>query len=55
MVEIINKTVTRGVAGRRPGAVKGVVFHNTWGNSTAKQEANRLAAMNNNQLAAGFA
>ena len=25
MVEIINKTVTRGVAGRRPGAVKGVV------------------------------
>lgn len=55
MVEIINKTVTRGVAGRRPGSVKGVVFHNTWGNSTAKQEANRLAAMNNNQLAAGFA
>lgn len=55
MVEIINKTVTRGVAGRRGGAVKGIVFHNTWGNSTAKQEANRLASMNNNQLAAGFA
>ena len=35
MVEIINQTVTRGVAGRRGGAVKGVVFHNTWGNSTA--------------------
>lgn len=55
MVETINKTVTRGLAGRRPGAVKGVVFHNTWGNSTAKQEANRLANMSNQALQAGFA
>lgn len=55
MVRIVNKSVTRGVAGRRSGNVKGVVIHNTWGGSSAEQEANRLAGMNSNQLAAGFA
>lgn len=55
MVKIINKSVCRGVAGKRVGSVKGVVYHNTWGNSTAEQEANRLSTMNNSQLAAGFA
>ncbi len=30
MVNIINNSVCRGVAGRRVGDVKGVVIHNTW-------------------------
>lgn len=55
MVNIINKSVTRGVAGRRSGKVKGGVFHNTWGNSSAKDEANRLERMSPAQLQAGFA
>lgn len=55
MVRIVNKSVTRGVAGRRAGNVKGVVIHNTWGGSSAEQEANRLAGMSSSQLAAGFA
>lgn len=55
MVRIVNKSVTRGVAGRRSGNVKGVVIHNTWSNMTAEQEANRLAGMSTASLAAGFA
>lgn len=55
MVRIVNKSVTRGVAGRRSGSVKGVVIHNTWSNMTAEQEANRLAGMSASALSAGFA
>lgn len=55
MVNIIENSVCRGVAGRRVGAVKGVVIHNTWSNATATQEMNRLAGMTPAQLEAGFA
>ncbi|WP_165005991.1 MULTISPECIES: N-acetylmuramoyl-L-alanine amidase [unclassified Enterococcus] len=55
MVNTIEKSVCRGVAGRRVGAVKGVVIHNTWSNATAMQEMNRLASMTPTQLEAGFA
>lgn len=55
MVKTINNSVARGVAGRRNGKVKGAVFHNTWGNTSAQGEANRLASMNATQLQAGFA
>lgn len=55
MVNIINKSVTRGVAGRRSGGFKGVVMHNTWDNSTAQSHLDRLSRMTVNQLAAGFA
>lgn len=55
MVNIINNSVCRGVAGRRVGDVKGVVIHNTWTNTTAEQEMNRLAGMTDKQLEAGFA
>ncbi|MDK4352665.1 N-acetylmuramoyl-L-alanine amidase [Enterococcus thailandicus] len=55
MVKIINNSVCRGVAGKRVGSVKGVVIHNTWTNTTAEQEMNRLANMTPKQLEAGFA
>ncbi|MBO0482014.1 peptidoglycan recognition protein family protein [Candidatus Enterococcus courvalinii] len=55
MVKIINNSVCRGVAGKRVGSVKGVVIHNTWTNTTAEQEMNRLASMSAKQLEAGFA
>ncbi|MGL9777756.1 hypothetical protein IGK28_001699 [Enterococcus sp. DIV0182] len=55
MVKIINNSVCRGVAGKRVGSVKGVVIHNTWTNTTAEQEMNRLACMSAKQLEAGFA
>ncbi|WP_270344737.1 N-acetylmuramoyl-L-alanine amidase [Enterococcus thailandicus] len=55
MVKIINNSVCRGVAGKRVGNVKGVVIHNTWTNTTAEQEMNRLACMSAKQLEAGFA
>lgn len=55
MVNIINKSVTRGVAGKRSGGFKGVVMHNTWDNSTAQSHLDRLSRMTVNQLAAGFA
>ncbi|MDT2750432.1 N-acetylmuramoyl-L-alanine amidase [Enterococcus thailandicus] len=55
MVKIINNSVCRGVAGKRAGNVKGVVIHNTWTNTTAEQEMNRLACMSAKQLEAGFA
>ncbi|MEQ7177957.1 peptidoglycan recognition protein family protein [Enterococcus thailandicus] len=55
MVKIINNSVCRGVAGKRAGSVKGVVIHNTWTNTTAEQEMNRLANMTPKQLEAGFA
>ncbi|WP_458523893.1 peptidoglycan recognition protein family protein [Vibrio parahaemolyticus] len=55
MVKIINNSVCRGVAGKRIGGVKGVVIHNTWTNTTAEQEMNRLACMSAKQLEAGFA
>ncbi|MFS0951927.1 N-acetylmuramoyl-L-alanine amidase [Enterococcus thailandicus] len=55
MVKIINNSVCRGVAGKRAGSVKGVVIHNTWTNTTAEQEMNRLACMSAKQLEAGFA
>lgn len=55
MVKIINKSVTRGVAGKRTSSVLGVVIHNTWDNLTAVAAADRLAKMSNAQLANGFA
>lgn len=55
MVQIINKSVCRGVAGKRSGKVKGVVIHNTWDNATAESHINRLASYTNSQLANGFA
>lgn len=55
MVKTINKSVCRGVAGKRYGKVKGVVIHNTADNLTATQHMNRLGNMNNKQLEAGFA
>lgn len=55
MVNIINKSVCRGVAGKRSGGYKGVVMHNTWDNSTAQSHIDRLSRMTVNQLAAGFA
>lgn len=55
MVKIINNSVCRGVAGKRVGSVKGVVIHNTWTNTTAEQEMNRLENMTPKQLEAGFA
>ncbi|EGP5670165.1 N-acetylmuramoyl-L-alanine amidase [Enterococcus faecium] len=54
-VEIIVNYVTRGVAGRRSGAIQGAVIHNSWSSATAKQEADRLARMTPAQLEAGFA
>lgn len=57
MVEIINKSVCRGVAGRRIGKVKGVVIHNDAGSihATAKAYLSSLGTMSNAQLANGFA
>lgn len=57
MVEVINKSVCRGVAGKRASKVKGVVIHNDAGsiNATARAYVNSLAAMSNRQLANGFA
>lgn len=55
MVKIINKSVTKGVAGKRVGNVKGAVIHNTWGSASAEEEANRLDRMTASQLEAGFA
>lgn len=57
MVEIINKSVCRGVAGRRVGKVKGVVIHNDAGSihATAKAYLSSLGTMSNAQLANGFA
>lgn len=55
MVKVINKSVCRGVAGKRVGNVKGVVIHNTADNLTSEQHMNRLARMTPQQLQAGFA
>ena len=54
MVKVINKSVCRGVAGKRVGNVKGVVIHNTWDNNTAESHIERLGKMNNEQLEDGF-
>ena len=55
MVKVTERSVCRGVAGRRSGDVKGVVIHNTWDNLPASHHLTRLANSNNNQLANGFA
>lgn len=56
MVKIINKSVCRGVAGRRNNPIPyGIVIHNTADNATAEQHMNRLASYNNAQLENGFA
>lgn len=55
MVKVINKSVCRGVAGRRSGNVKGVVIHNTADNSTAVNHMNRLGGYSDLQLQNGFA
>lgn len=55
MVKVINKSVCRGVAGRRSGKVKGVVIHNTADNGTAVNHMNRLGGYSNLQLQNGFA
>lgn len=55
MVKVINKSVCRGVAGRRSGKVKGVVIHNTADNGTAVNHMNRLGSYSNLQLQNGFA
>lgn len=55
MVKIINKSVCRGVAGRRSGNVKGVVIHNDAGSMTAEQYVNWLANKTVQGLEAGFA
>lgn len=56
-MENINKSVCRGVAGKRQGNVKGIVIHNDAGSisATAKHYVSALEKMNNNQLANGFA
>ncbi|MGY3748064.1 peptidoglycan recognition protein family protein [Vagococcus salmoninarum] len=56
-MEIINKSVCRGVAGKRQGKVKGIVIHNDAGsiNATAKHYVSALEKMNNSQLTNGFA
>lgn len=55
MVKVTERSVCRGVAGRRSGNVKGVVMHNTWDNLPASHHLTRLENSNNNQLANGFA
>lgn len=55
MVKIINKSVCRGVAGKRKGSVKGIVIHNTWDNASAESHVNRLARYTTDQLKNGFA
>lgn len=56
-MEYINKSVCRGVAGRRQGNVKGVVIHNDAGSvyATAEAYVKSLSTMTNSQLANGFA
>lgn len=36
MVETINRNITGGIAGKRPGSPKGVVIHNDGGSMSAK-------------------
>ncbi|WP_413491435.1 SH3 domain-containing protein [Brochothrix thermosphacta] len=57
MVKVINKSVCRGVAGKRVGNVKGVVIHNDAGavGATAESYVKRLESMTNKQLENGFA
>ncbi|ADH03045.1 endolysin [Brochothrix phage NF5] len=57
MVKVINKSVCRGVAGKRAGNVKGVVIHNDAGavGATAESYVKRLESMTNKQLENGFA
>ena len=57
MVKVINKSVCRGVAGKRVGNVKGVVIHNDAGaiGATAELYVKRLESMTNKQLENGFA
>lgn len=55
MVKVINKSVCRGVAGKRAGNVKGVVIHNDAGSMSAEQYVNWLANKTAKGLEAGFA
>lgn len=58
MVEIINRSVCRGIAGRRASAIPdGTVWHNDAGSiyATAKAYVESLATMTNAQLGNGFA
>ncbi len=55
MVKVINKSVCRGVAGKRAGNVKGVVIHNDAGSMSAEQYVNWLANKTVQGLEAGFA
>lgn len=56
MVEIINKNVTGGIAGRRSGDPKGGVFHNDYGAMTAKEYIDWLIERRKqNKLNLGFA
>lgn len=54
MVEIIEKSVCRGIAGRLR-STKGVMIHNTADNHSAKSHASRLAGYTNKQLENGYA
>lgn len=54
MVEIIEKSVCRGIAGRLR-STKGVMIHNTADNQSAKKHASRLAGYTNKQLENGYA
>ncbi|WP_051910492.1 N-acetylmuramoyl-L-alanine amidase [Carnobacterium pleistocenium] len=56
MVEIINKNVAGGIAGRRSGNPKGAVIHNDYGAMTPKDYVSWLAKRKaNGQLNLGFA
>lgn len=55
MVKVINKSVCRGVAGKRVGNVKGVVIHNDAGSMSAEQYVNWLANKTPKGLEKGFA
>lgn len=56
MVEIINKNVAGGIAGRRPGKPRGAVIHNDYGAMTPKDYVAWLAKRKaNGQLNLGFA
>lgn len=54
MVEIIEKSVCRGIAGRLR-STKGVMIHNTADSHSAKSHASRLAGYTNKQLENGYA
>lgn len=57
MTKTVNKSVCRGIAGKRKGKVVGVIIHNDAGSiyATPEHYIKALSAMNNSQLENGFA